>query len=93
VLTPDFLPRSCLGEPGIAETGELTQIVAQLLAEGQTDIYHRVGTVVDRIVLQEVLRHVDGHQQKAAELLGISRMTLRSKLRALGLAQERPQVG
>jgi len=93
VLTPDFLPRSCLGEPGIAETGDLTQIVAQLLAEGQTDIYHRVGTVVDRIVLQEVLRHVDGHQQKAAELLGISRMTLRSKLRALGLAQERPQVG
>ncbi len=93
VLTPDFLPRSCLGEPAVVETGELMQLVSQLLAEGKTDIYHRVSAVVDRIVLQEVLRHVGGHQQRAAELLGISRMTLRSKLRALGLSPERPAVG
>ena len=102
VLTLDCLPRSCLAEPGSAaslagaagdEAGQLSRLVCQLLAEGQTDIYHRVATVVDRIVLQEVLRHVGGHQQHAAELLGISRMTLRSKLRALGLAAERPSAG
>ena len=94
VLTIDCLPRSCITEPGsVVEASQLSQLVCQLLAEGQTDIYHRVGTVVDRIVLQEVLRHVGGHQQQAAELLGISRMTLRSKLRALGLAVERPSVG
>ena len=102
VLTLDCLPKSCLGEPGGAplpagaasdEVGQLTQLVAQLLAEGQTDIYHRVALAVDRIVLQEVLRHVGGHQQRAAERLGMSRMTLRSKLRALGLAVERPPLG
>lgn len=102
VLTLDCLPKSCLAEPGGAvslagaagdEAGQLSQLVCQLLAEGKIDIYHRVATVVDRIVLQEVLRHVGGHQQQAAELLGISRMTLRSKLRALGLAAERPPVG
>ena len=41
------------------------------------------------LVLKEVLRHVGGHQQQAAELLGISRVTLRSKLRALGMVIER----
>jgi two-component system nitrogen regulation response regulator GlnG len=102
VLTLDCLPKSCLPEPGgvvssaVAapdEANQLSQLVRELLAKGQTDIYHRVGTVVDRVVLQEVLRHVGGHQQQAAELLGISRMTLRSKLRALGLAVERPSAG
>jgi two-component system nitrogen regulation response regulator GlnG len=102
VLTLDCLPKSCLAETAAPsssavavpdEAGQLSQLVCQLLAEGQIDIYHRVGAVVDRIVLQEVLRHVGGHQKQAAELLGISRMTLRSKLRALGLAVERPPVG
>jgi two-component system nitrogen regulation response regulator GlnG len=107
VLTVDCLPKSCLIEPGGAasgagaaggETGSVVRLVAQLLADGQTDIYHRVVTEVDRVVLEEVLRHVGNHQQQAAELLGISRMTLRSKLRALGLLAERapaerPPVG
>lgn len=102
VLTVDCLPKSCLADPGSSsggaatagggETGNLAQLVAQLLAEGQTDIYHRVLTEVDRVVLEEVLRHVGNHQQQAAELLGISRMTLRSKLRALGMIAERPAV-
>ncbi len=99
VMTPDFLPKSCLSEavagtaPATASAsddgGRITKLVARLLAEGKTDIYHRVSTVVDRIVLEEVLNHVGGRQQKAAELLGISRMTLRSKLRALDMAVER----
>jgi two-component system nitrogen regulation response regulator GlnG len=99
VLTGDCLPKSCLADSagalagdavsGGGKIGSVAQLVAELLAEGQTGIYHRVLEEVDRVVLEEVLEHVGHHQQQAAELLGISRMTLRSKLRALGLLAER----
>lgn len=37
-------------------------------------------------LFQEVLRHCDGNQSRAAQMLGIHRATLRKKLREYGLA-------
>ena len=37
-------------------------------------------------LLERVLRHTQGHQARASELLGISRNTLRQKMRSLGFA-------
>lgn len=100
VITADCLPYTCLstdGSPAGAETqpsaeplADLARLVRQYLAEGRSDVYRLVATAVDRVILEEVLRHAAGHQQQAAEILGISRMTLRSKLRALGLTVEKP---
>lgn len=66
-----------------AEPFDLAAHAKQLLSEGAPNIYRQLGSTVDKIILDLVMNHVDGNQQQAAELLGISRMTLRAKLRAL----------
>lgn len=63
--------------------------VAKLMAENQPDIYRRVIQEVDRHLLREIMKHCRGNQLQAAERLGISRMTLRSKLRSLGMMPNR----
>lgn len=99
VITADCLPHSCLPANAPLPAAEhpvsdgylpdLVRLVRQMLAEGRSDLYREISTVVDRVLLEEVLQHLGGHQQQAAEVLGISRMTLRSKLRALGLTVEK----
>jgi len=62
---------------------DIRRAVEQLLAEDSHDIYRRVGQLADKIVLDIVLQHTHGNQVQAADRLGISRATLRAKLRAI----------
>jgi nitrogen regulation protein NR(I) len=96
VLTPDWLPAACRPVGASTAAGaealpmaDVAQYTRRLLEDGQPDIYRLISATVDRIVLDEVLRHVKGNQLQASELLGISRTTLRAKLRALGLSIEK----
>jgi two-component system nitrogen regulation response regulator GlnG len=93
-LTPQCLPAML---PGSEASGpamqtaerdplEIVKYVEDLLRSGRPDIYREVTSNVDRLILDVVLRHAQGNQVLASELLGISRNTLRAKLKSLGLA-------
>ncbi len=92
VITEDCLPESCRGALAggeaaqrAAATADLAAIVRRHLSEGTPELYRALSADFDRLVLAETLSHFAGNQLQAAERLGISRTTLRSKLRHLGL--------
>jgi len=96
-LTEDCLPGNLSSagarldpEPGAAAAlAEVARHVTRRLAAGEPDLYRTISLAMDRVLLQAALRQAHGSQVKASELLGISRTTLRAKLRALGLAVEK----
>jgi two-component system nitrogen regulation response regulator GlnG len=69
--------------PAQQESLDVAQLVGRLLREGESDIYRKIRLAVDRAVMQAVFRHAKGNQVRASEMLGISRTTLRAKLRSL----------
>ncbi len=96
-LSPNVLPPnevswsinalSAVPVPLAADGSDLNvnDLTRQLLRSGHEDLYREVLSTVDRAILEETMRYFNGNQFQAAERLGISRMTLRNKLRALGL--------
>jgi len=98
LITADALPATVTGkqadaaQSGEQSTEELADVrrrVRMLLAENSHNLHDALHAAVDRVLLDEVLRHVDGHQTRAAEILGVSRTTLRARLQQLGLTIEK----
>jgi nitrogen regulation protein NR(I) len=96
VVTLDCLPENLRPNSGVPAGGpqdvrqlEINSFTTSLLHAGEPDIYRRVSAEMDRVLLEAVLRHAKGNQVQASELLGISRTTLRAKLRALGITFEK----
>lgn len=75
-----------LSLPGPLNVNELTR---RLLVAGHTDLYRELIAAVDREILSETMKHFGSNQFQAAERLGISRMTLRNKLRQAGLLADK----
>jgi DNA-binding NtrC family response regulator len=71
------------GSPAPAAGFDPAAHLRQLLRTGETDVDRKMCEASDRVILETILRHTKGNQVQAAELLGISRTTLRAKLRAL----------
>ena len=49
-------------------------------------MYEMILGVVEKPLLDVVMKHADGNQSRAASMLGIHRATLRKKLKDYGLA-------
>lgn len=67
----------------------LGNLARDLLQSSPGTAYRRFTSVVDSVVVREALSQARGNQLHAAALLGISRTTLRAKLRSLGLSVEK----
>ncbi len=95
ILLPEFLPVEICGmrrEPTLpaaprtnGRSSSLDSFVEERIREHSHSVYADCVAFMERIVLTRVLRHTQGNQSRAAKLLGITRGSLRSKIRVLGI--------
>src|ERR1700722_16298746 len=90
VLIPAFLrsaesatetPPGALSQGGWAA---FTTFIRRRLESGSTDLNAEAQLEVDRVLLPAVLEFTDANQFQAAKILGLSRQTLRQRLRNIG---------
>ena len=95
VILPEFLPDSIRfdpGEPVILDpnddpASDLEAFLStRLKNENAQDIYVETLEMMERFVISRVLRHTEGNQSQAAKMLGITRGTLRNKIRTLRIS-------
>jgi two-component system nitrogen regulation response regulator GlnG len=101
IIVEEFLPPNLRQQPasvGAAEVDgsrlgpesfHLEEFIEACLRRGDKDVYAKVTEAVERVLFTRVLRQTHGHQAQASDVLGLNRATLRSKLRALGLAVDK----
>ncbi len=63
----------------------LEQYFAELDGQPVTGLYAMVMAQVEKPLIQTVLNHTGGNQSKAAQMLGMSRSTLRKKIKQYGI--------
>jgi two-component system nitrogen regulation response regulator GlnG len=91
VLIPDFLPTHIRTSPasavertdGTFSLARWDDFITARIQQESENLYEEAILMTDHHLLLRVLRHTQGNQLQAARILGISRATLRSKLRAL----------
>jgi two-component system nitrogen regulation response regulator GlnG len=94
VLIADFLPPELRAPSTSSEmlarddsiASDLAPFVTRQLRSESNDLYSEATAFMDRFLLITVMRATDGNQSKAAKILGITRGSLRAKIRALGIA-------
>ena len=92
VLFPDALPQVVHGIPGLGFEPPATaeecweEFILDRLDEKPDSLYDETIEAVEKKLITLVLRETKGNQGEASKLLGITRTTLRSKIRKLGIA-------
>jgi len=93
VLVPEFIPDEVrLAEKlvpvsaNLQGVSELERFVDERVGANSRDLYSEALSIVDRCIVSRVLKLTDGNQSKAAEVLGITRGSLRKKIQGLGIS-------
>jgi two-component system nitrogen regulation response regulator GlnG len=94
VLMPEFLPDSLTKRNGAAAAAAediltLGQFIDGRIAAGSEDLYAEALRRLERLLVTKVLQHTGGNQLQAAKVLGITRGSLRNKVRELGITISR----
>ena len=95
VLLPDFLPEGVrhglpVSQPHSATEGhsgatDWDAFVGGRIAFGSENLYAEGLELMERELLLRVLRHTEGNQVQTARILGITRGSLRNKIRSLNI--------
>jgi two-component system nitrogen regulation response regulator GlnG len=97
VLVPEFLPESIKGKhvpqgdpPSDVDSppGDLKQFIDERWSAGSCNLHGETVEMMERYLITRVLREAEGNQSQAAERLGITRGSLRHKIRSLGIVIE-----
>jgi nitrogen regulation protein NR(I) len=94
VIIPDFLPETVRtaqhtpphAEPDGLPVDELQRFIDHRLESGSSNLYAEALELMEKYLLTRVLRLTEGNQSRAASVLGITRGSLRNKIRSLGIS-------
>src|SRR5437588_1940067 len=93
ILFPEFLP-AFLGKQQETQNPPLSLDIAGFLDNrmraGSQNLYSEAVVSLERDLLTYLLNRTGGNQARSARILGISRLSLRSKIRSHGLVIRRP---
>ncbi len=95
VLVADFLPAAFRTRSNGADQSpaaalpDLHEFIQRRVQAGSTDLYAEALEAMERELVTSVLRHTSGNQLQAARILGITRGSLRTKMRVLGITVNR----
>ena len=88
-IRAEHLPETVVSPRPLGETGleaRVRELVERMAAEGpKGDLFRHVEARWEKALLRRALELTAGNQVKAAEMLGINRMTLRKKMELYGL--------
>jgi two-component system nitrogen regulation response regulator GlnG len=94
VLVPDFLPALPAKQadekpPSPSAFPDWDRFIDEHLEAHSEDLYAQALEAIERHLVTRVLRQTGGNQLQVAKILGITRGSLRTKIRALGITIER----
>ena len=95
VIVPAALPEKIVAEQESRRNGQeseqlppsdLRKLIDERLSAQTTDLYAEALAMMEQYTVTRVLKMTEGNQSKAAQILGITRGSLRNKIRSLGIS-------